>query len=434
MKFNTQLIFLYGTRLLLSTKYSLNTKSWLPRLSQSTILSFCGIFLSVATLLIVSSVFNGFKTEFTKTIIGINAPLSIIPNYQYGLQINNTKKLVNQLYNLSDIKKAIPIITGEGMLINPQINSGAGVLVRGIDPSDFLAKPIFANSLQDGNINSLKTNQILIGTELANSKNLQINDTVRLVSSQGSQTLFGFIPRHKDFVIGGIFKTGTSLYDSNLAVLSFDNAAKFFGYHEDQASAIELILHPKLNITDRQSIADISNSIREKIPYNIDVTTWYEQNMGFVDAINTQSGVMFFILSLFVIVASFILFSNINNLVTSKTKQIAILQILGATKYDIMAIFVLTGTIISVTAILLGCTFGTLFALNIENIKNCLETTFNMQIFNGAFYFLSYLPSKIYIKDIVFTCLFSFVLSFLSTFIPVLKILKQNPSHATKYE
>jgi lipoprotein-releasing system permease protein len=270
-------------------------------------------------------------------------------------------------------------------------------------------------------------NGVLIGSDMAFNLGLGVGDEIRVIpASANHRVSMGFVPRHKDFKVLGIFKLGISHYDSNLVIMPFDGAGRLFKFSENEASGVEVEID---NFENARLVADKINGI-----FGLFAADWKEENASFLNAINVQASVMRFILSLFLIVSVFMIFGLMSSMINAKAKQIAILRALGYSRTDIMFIFIWIGGVICVSGIGFGILCGVSFALNIEVIKNFLESVLGVKIFDGAFYFLSYLPSKVYAKDIFFTVLFALICGLLAVFLATRKAQKLPPSLAMKYE
>ena len=386
--------------------------------SVASFIAFLGLFLSVSVLIIVVSVFNGFKIEFIKTIIGVNSHITINPGYNKTLF--NEEDTINQIKQGNTIVSVLPIINGQAMLSFGDYSQG--ILIKGFTQDAFVQKPVLQKSIIEGNFKDLESEMwyIFLGNELANSMGVKKGDTVKLIAPRLSHTLFGLIPIHKDFIVGGIFSLKMSQYDANMAIISLKKAELFLDKQINEISALEV------DIKDLNEANSISNKLRET--FSLNAVSFEDDNAGYISAIKIQATVMNFILSLFVIVSIFIIFGILRMLINEKSKDIAILKTMGFSDKFIRNIFLSSGLVISGCGIVVGNIFGIFFALNVDNIKNFLESLFGIKIFDGAFYFLSYLPSKIYFQNIVVINIFCFGLSLIAIFQSVKKTKSIKPN------
>jgi lipoprotein-releasing system permease protein len=279
--------------------------------------------------------------------------------------------------------------------------------------------------LKSGLIGSFKGG-IVLGKELAFNLGLSVGDNVNIISPQFRKTPFGSIPIHKTFKVSGIFDVGMHFYDNSFAFLNLKDAIEFFG--KNGADYLEIIVSNPNNLDlTKQKISSSFNQ-------NIRMTDWQNENRGFINAIALQKSVMFFILSMFLLLASFIIFSSLSSLVMQKSKTIAVLQTMGFSKRQVIFTFFQVGIFTLIPAIFLGVMLGGIFVLKLEAIKNWLELVLNTKIFDGAYYFLSYIPSHLEINVILQVIFLSLTLCFIAIIIPALKAVKTKPIEALRWE
>jgi lipoprotein-releasing system permease protein len=305
-----------------------------------------------------------------------------------------------------------------------------GALIRGITSEDLHNKKLIAENIIDGNITSINDkNSVIIGSTIAQSMNLQIGDKIKIISAETNETIFGSIPRIKTYKIGGIFSSGLHEYDSSTIFMNFEMAQIHFKI-KDSANSIEIFLKDINTLEkNKKEIFKIINSYEK-----LYIGDWQNSNSGFIDALKIESTVMFLILTLIILVAVFNIISSMIMLVNDKNKNIALLRTLGMSKLNILRIFLICGSSIGVFGTLFGLIIGISFASNINNIKIWLESLTNSELFNPAIYFLSTLPSKIFISDLVIITIMTLTLSFLATLYPAYKASKANPSDILRYE
>jgi lipoprotein-releasing system permease protein len=410
--------------LLIAMRY-LKSKRKEGFISVIAIFSFIGIVIGVATLIIVMSVMNGFRFELINRILGINSHLNI---YSRNGNIKNYDQLIKDLSKIQDIQSLNPLIESQAMISYRGKNNGA--LIRGITSEDLHNKKLIAENIIDGNITSINDkNSVIIGSTIAQSMNLQIGDKIKIISAETNETIFGSIPRIKTYKIGGIFSSGLHEYDSSTIFMNFEMAQIHFKI-KDSANSIEIFLKDINTLEkNKKEIFKIINSYEK-----LYIGDWQNSNSGFIDALKIESTVMFLILTLIILVAVFNIISSMIMLVNDKNKNIALLRTLGMSKLNILRIFLICGSSIGVFGTLFGLIIGISFASNINNIKIWLESLTNSELFNPAIYFLSTLPSKIFISDLVIITIMTLTLSFLATLYPAYKASKANPSDILRYE
>ena len=395
-------------------------------ISVIAIFSFVGIMIGVATLIIVMSVMNGFRHELVNRILGINAHLTV---YSREDGIGDYQKIIAELRQIPGVNYVNPLVESQVMVAGN--NKAAGGLVKGIDLEDLKHKELIANNISHGQIDNLvDKNTIIIGSGLANNLNLQVGDKVKLISPETNDTIIGTIPRIKTYEVVGIFESGMYEYDTTTIFMPIEAAQIHFRYKE-KASAIEIFTN------DINNLANVNHEVKQILMNNDPHTyimDWQQSNASFIDALNVERNVMFLILTLIILVAAFNIISSLIMLVNDKNKNIACLRTMGISRKSVMRIFLICGSMIGVTGTLFGFLIGVLFSANINTIKGWLESVTDTTLFNPTIYFLSNLPSRIFVSDVVIIVGMALVISFLATIYPAYKASKSNPAEILRYE
>ena len=383
-----------------------------------SIFSFIGISLGVAVLIIVMSVMNGFRSELINKIVGFNPHITVKP-YQ---NIIKTDKVDQDLKNIS--KHLVLSNSGEAIIFKGDISKG--ILLRGYKDKDLSKLRIFNNDLLLGSNEILSKNYISIGKELSFSLNLDIGDTITLMSSAGVETLVGNLPKQKVFLISSIFESGMAEFDNNLAFINLEILEEFFNLSKKNRN-LEIYLNNPQNI-ERQKLI-INKTFPDEFVY-----TWADMNRSLFSALKVERNVMFIILSLIIVVAAFNIISGLTILVKNKTKDIAILKSIGVLNNSIIKIFFLIGIIIGTSATLFGIFLGVIFSIYVENIREFLSQTFDIALFPEEIYFLSTMPSEININSIFLISICSIFITILVSIFPAIKAAKLDPIKTLKYE
>ena len=374
--------------------------------------------LGVAVLIIVMSVMNGFRTDLTNKIIGLNPHLI--------LQFQNNKRLQDFKTVLKDKYPGIKIsetISGEGIIIIN--NKVKGVLIKGIDKKD--KKQFFINKeITKGSLKDFSEGKVMIGGELAFSLELTIGDKINIVSSSFVDTPFGSIPKQENYIISGVFNSGFYEFDQNLIYLELSDAQSIFDKKKNEID-LEIILK------DPFSAAKYKREI-EKLNTDIYITTWSDTNKSFFDALKVERNVMFIILTLIIIVAAFNIISGLTILIKNKTKEIAIIKTLGLSDRSIIKSFFLTGFTIGFLATLTGVFIGVLFSIYIDDIRNFLSMVFGINIFPSDVYYLEKMPSEINFISVLLVFMISIFITSVASYFPAKAISKMKTTNSLKYD
>ena len=384
-----------------------------------SIFSFLGIMLGVAILIIVMSVMNGFKTDLTKKILGLNPHIVIQPN-SFVIDDNYISKL-KKIFPDIEVSKSF---SGEGIIINN--DNVKGVIFKGVNKDESQSIEFLNKNISSGNVSDFNKNNVFIGAELAYNLNLKEGDKISLMSSAFVATPLGSLPKQESFNIAGTFTTGFLEFDQNIVFLVIEDALSIFD-KESKDENVEIYLKDPLK-------ANIIKKKIEKINQNYFIYSWSDLNKSFFSALKVERNVMFIILTLIVIVAAFNIISGLTILIKNKTKEIAILKTLGLSNNSIKKSFFLTGFSIGFFATISGIILGIIFSYNIEKLRIILSTVFNLEIFPPDIYFLEKLPSEISFFSILIIFILSLIISAIASYLPASIISKMKTFRALKYE
>ena len=385
--------------------------------------SFIGIALGVATLIIVTSVMNGFRIELLDKIVGMNGHIEITTYGNVGIE--NYNQLKDNIKSLdTNIDAVIPQVEQQVVLMSS--NNARGAIVQGVDTNDLKNKKIIFNNIKAGNINHFNNNKIFIGQRLSEILNAKLNDKITLLVPDGVVTPFGKVPKEEEFEIAGIFQVGMNEYDKNIILMPLNTSQEFFNI-SSKVSKIEIFLN---NI---DNINKISNKLLKVIPNNLQILDWQHADASIFHAVKVEKNVMSLILSIIILVAMFNILSCLTMLSSNKTRDIAILRTMGLRKKSVLKIFIYIGSTIGVLGTMSGIGLGLLVSLNIEKIKIILDKISGSNVFNEEIYFLSQLPSKVDWFEVIIICIFSLLLCFFATLYPAFKASKFNPIDALRF-
>ena len=377
--------------------------------------SFIGISLGVAVLIIVMSVMNGFRSELINKIVGFNSHIIV---HSYG---NATKDIFGKEI---DALLDVYLETNSGEVVLIKENFTKGLSIRGYKSTEINNLPIFKNNLKDIKFNNEKN--IIIGKELGFDLGIKVGDKILIMSPKGEETIIGNLPKQETFEISGFFESGLVDFDRNVAFMSIHNLENLLNLNQDQRN-LEIFLKNPINIKNAKKFFE------RKFTNNL-IYTWADLNKPLFSALKVERNVMFIILSLIIIVATFNIISGLTILVKNKTKEIAVLKSIGVLNKSITKIFFLVGFYIGLTATIFGVLIGVTFSIYVENIRSFLSKIFNISLFPEEIYFLSKMPSEIDVNSIILISICSVAATVVVSIFPAIKASKLDPIKSLKYE
>ena len=386
------------------------------------IFSMLGIALGVGALIVVMAVMNGFREELVGKISGFDGGVTIRKMTQ---EFDNSSEIIDKVKTIHNITAAIPVVEEQGLISAG--NKNIGVLVRGMEPGDIKYKSIFKDKVILGDFNLADPNLVHLGRQLYDRLYVTMGDKVKILSPSTKSSVLGNIPNSKSFEVGTIFDVGMSNFNSDFVFINIDVAKKLFNLG-NSITYIEVYIEDN-NISDQ-----VVSEIRKLIGDDYIIIDWKSKNASFFNALKTERVAMFTILTLIIMVAAFNIVSSLTMLVKDKTADIAVMRTMGATQTEIVLIFIYIGIAIGFIGTLLGLVLGVSFALNINSIKDALESITHTNLFDPIVYFLSFMPCKIEVSDVIRICCMSFGLTVLSTIYPAYKASKLDPIEALRYK
>ena len=385
-----------------------------------SLMSIIGVALGVAALVVVLGVYNGLTTDMRDKILGANAHgivLSYIPD-----AFGKNPGLRDEILRTPGVTGATPFIYTAVML-----SSGDGVngrMLRGVDPRTAPGVLSMLKAIKKGSINGLETGDgtpgIIIGEELAKHIGLGMGSRVNLLSPSGEKTTAGFQPRIRPFEVAGIFKTGMYEYDSSLAFVTLDAARELLGLDPGFLSGIEI------TVDDVYRADEITKELTDNIGNPFYARSWMDMNANLFAALKLEKIGMFILLIMVVLIGSFSIVATLVMLVMEKTRDIAVMMSMGATRKVIRRIFMYQGTIIGFVGTMLGYALGLTVGYLLKRYQ-FIKLPENV-------YTLDHLPIIITVPDVLIIGGAAMLLCFLSTLYPARQASRLKPADALRYE
>ncbi len=393
-----------------------------------SVISFVGVMLAVAVLVIVMSVMNGFRAELLGRMLGFNGHL-----YASGAPFNDPARrdaIVDRIRTIPGVVQAVPLVEAQALVVGQGQTTGA--IVRGIQKSDLEHMPLIANNIRPGSLQGFGEGEyggeiVILGSRLAAQMGVQPGDSITLISPSGGATPFGSTPRTKAYTVGGLFTVGMSQYDQAYIYMPLEQAQLLFG-REQAVDEVEI------KLDDPEKSAAVRPLVAAAAGRDVVVTDWRERDQSFFGALQVERNVMRLILLLIVFVAAMNIISGLWMLVRNKGRDIAILRSMGAGQGSILRIFFMSGAAIGVLGTIAGLGLGVLFCAYIKEIQAFVEWVTGANVFSADVYFLSHIPAKIDWLEVGIVSGASLGMSFIAVLLPAWRASRIDPVEALRYE
>jgi lipoprotein-releasing system permease protein len=399
-----------------------------------TLISIIGVMLGVAVLIIVISVMTGFDRELRDKILGFNPHLRV--SSFGGEPLKDYRAIADTIAANPHVKTAAPYIEEQIVLrTQPEIGEKAysAQYLRGIDPKNTAGIDIIPRSVVDGKFD-LRFGRILIGITTARNLGLKVGDRVVLISMRELEKLNEAhknenapVPLPDDFEVAGIFDVGHYEYNAAFIVTSIETAQEIY----DMGEAAEGLF---VNIRNAYDADAVRRELSQEIRGGVFITTWLEDHSMFLDALIVEKNVMFYLLFFIMVVAAFGIMSAQITFVVQKTREIGMLKALGASRFQIMSVFLSQSLMVGVMGVLSGLGLGILAVSYRNEFLYGMRKLFNFELFPEKLYMFSKLPALIVTQDVAIICGASLVICILAGLLPALNAARLHPIEALRHE
>ncbi|MET0292414.1 MAG: lipoprotein-releasing ABC transporter permease subunit [Steroidobacteraceae bacterium] len=409
--------WLIGTRYLRSTQ----RKGFVSFIASITVF---GLMLSVAVLIVVLSVMNGFERELRGRILSVTSHATLM-----GLDgpLPDADRARELALARPDVTAAVPYVESQSMLVHGE--RLAASQVRGIDPEAEAGTTGLVSQLPAALRAQLKagTYRIILGDALAEELGVRTGDTLVLIAPQGTPTPVGVVPRRRSFEVAGTFHSGMYEFDRGLALMHRTDASRLFALGS-QVTGL------RLAVDDPYAAPRIVRELALELGGGFYVSDWTRNHSAFFRSIEMTKSMLFVILLMLIAVAAFNLIATLVMIVKEKQTDIAILRTLGAAPRNVLATFLTQGGLIGVIGVGLGIALGVLLAFNLESLVHGLEKLLNTRFLDERVYFMRDLPAQVEITDLLRIGGVALVLCALATLYPAWRAARTLPAEALRHD
>ena len=382
------------------------------------------VMLGVAALVIVMSVMNGFRAELFDKIVGLNGHAVI---QGAGSRLPDWREAVRQARATPGVTSAVPLI--EQPLFTTYNGRSEGILVRGMRVEDIRDNPSLHGKVLLGALSSITpgSNRVAIGSRLAEALGAELGSEITIINPQGQSTPFGTVPRYVSYTVGAIFEIGVYDYDKAYVIMPIEDAQTLL-LLGDTVGMIEV------NTANPDRVQDILAPLRDKLPPGAAIADWRTMNAQLFDALAVERVAMFTVLCIIILVAAFNIASSLIMLVRAKTRDIAIMRTMGATRGAMMRIFMTVGFTVGVLGTVAGLLLGFVFLFYRQAVVNFVQLVTGQNLWDPSIRYLTELPSKADPIEITVIVIMALLFSFLATIYPAWKAASTDPVQVLRYE
>jgi lipoprotein-releasing system permease protein len=387
-------------------------------------ISLVAVMLGVAALIIVMSVMNGFRAELFDKVVGLNGHAII---NGYGGRLENWQEIAARARATPGVVSAQPLI--EQPLMATSAGRVEGVLLRGVQRRDMLENPTLRDNVLAGSLDALRpgSENVALGSRLAQALGVSVGGQISLLSPEGRTTPFGTVPRIVSYNVAAIFEIGLYDFDKAFVVMPIEDAQSLLMLGD----AVGMV---EVQTADPERVYEILAPVREAVAGQAEVTDWRSMNSALFEALQVERVAMFVVLSIIILVAVFNILSSLIMLVRAKTRDIAILRTMGATRQSLMKVFMTVGLTIGMLGILAGLLLGALFLFFRQSVVNFIQFVTGQNLWDPQVRFLTDLPAQPDPFEVAAIVILALVFSFLATLYPAWKAASTDPVQVLRYE
>lgn len=386
--------------------------------------SFTAVMLGVAALVVVMSVVNGVRAELFNKIVGLNGHAVV---QGFGGRLDNWQDVLAEAKRTPGVVSATPLIEQPLLTIfNGRVEA---VLVRGMQVADIRNNPSLKDKVLQGNMAALvpESGRVAIGAQLARNLGASVGSSITIINPAGRATPFGTVPREISYQVAAVFEIGVYDFDKAFVIMPIEDA-QILLLLGDQVGMIEI------KTADPDNVGEILAPFTQKVATQAVVADWRSMNASLFEALAIERVALFVILSIIVVVAAFNIISSLIMLVQAKTRDIAILRTMGATRESVLRIFMSIGVSIGVGGMIAGMALGFLLLLFRQQVVRGIELVTGQTLWDPSIRFLTELPAQADPTEIIGIAVMAVLFSFLATLYPAFKAANTDPVQVLRYE
>jgi lipoprotein-releasing system permease protein len=380
--------------------------------------------LGVAALIIVMSVMNGFRAELFDKIVGLNGHALV---QGYDGRLSGWRQIADEAKKTPGVTSALPLVVQPLMAsTNGRVE---GVLIRGMRVEDLRANETLSSNVISGDLGAITpgSGRVAIGSELAKMLGAFPGSEISLISPEGRSTVVGTVPRIVSYTVGAVFEAGVYDFDKTFVVMPIEDAQTLLMLG-DEVGMIEV------QTDDPDNVAEILFPLQDDVRGKGIIVDWRQMNSALFEALEIERVAMFVVLCIIILVAAFNIASSLIMLVRSKTRDIAILRTMGATRSAMTRVFMTVGLTIGTVGIATGALIGAIFLFFRQSVVNFIQFVTGQNLWDPSVRFLSELPSKTDPLEVTAIVLVTLILTFLATLFPARRAAATDPVQVLRYE